>query len=317
MKKYAIGLFAVLSLSAVTAHAAEKSRFSGEFSLNTGIKTTHSNLDTEGAATLTDLGKGTKNQQGFVAPLGSLYYSMNNAGNQRLYLGTSRDDLAIGILAFEVGYQYDYRDGTKLDIAYLPTVVGEEVWANPYLTNERRETTDRKGDAYRVKLSNLGNSGWSLDMAYATSRIDDEKITDSSLLRDGDTYFIKGAYRTMLTLNSGAISSFSFTDHNAEGKAASYHTYEGELTYFYMGQNYALSLTGSYAQRNFDAASSTFAKTRQDDVYRLSLAYEYKNIPGWDNWSLISFVGTTITESNIDFYSSDKFIFSLGANYKF
>ncbi|WP_413766708.1 DUF2860 family protein [Vibrio vulnificus] len=47
------------------------------------------------------------------------------------------------------------------------------------------------------------------------------------------------------------------------------------------------------------------------------LGYEYDSIPSWDNWSIISFVGTTINDSNINFYKSDSLLMSVGVNYKF
>ncbi|WP_413110306.1 DUF2860 family protein [Thaumasiovibrio sp. DFM-14] len=317
MNKTVLSVFALLPVSIASATAFDTSRFSGEVSLNSGFSRTNSNLDTNSSAQINHLGKGDSSNQNFVAPLGSLYYALNENNNQRVYLGTSRDDLAVGTLAFELGYQYDYHNGTKLDIGYLPTVVAEEVWANPYLTGHKRETTERQGHAYRLKLSNLWNSGVSFDMAYATSEIDNEGINHAELLRDSKTYYIKGQYRTMLNTNSGYITAFSYTDHDADGSAASFNAYKGELSYFYLTSNYQLALTGSYTLRDFSAENPIFSKTRSDDVYRLFLAYEYSNIPGWDNWSITSFIGSTINNSNIDFYSSDSLLMSVGMNYKF
>ena len=317
MNKKTLCLFALLPISFSSAHAFDTSRFSGEISLNSGFSTTNSNFDTNGPEQINHLGKGESSEQGFIAPLGNLYYALNEQNNQRVYLGTSRDDLAVGTLAFELGYQYDYKNGTRLDIGYLPTVVADEVWSNPYLTGQNRATTDRKGDAYRLKLSNIWNSGVSFDMAYATADIENEEITSSALLRESDTYYIKGQYRSMLNVNSGYITAFSYTKHDATGEANTFDAYKGELSYFYVTQNYGLSLTGSYAWRDFSANNPIFNQTRSDDVYRLFLAYEYKNIPGWDNWSITSFVGSTINSSNIDFYTSDSLLMSIGMNYKF
>ncbi|ALR18449.1 DUF2860 family protein [Vibrio natriegens] len=317
MNKIVLSVFALLPVSIASANAFDTSRFSGEVSLNSGFSRTNSNLDTISSAQINHLGKGDSSNQNFVAPLGSLYYALNENNNQRVYLGTSRDDLAVGTLAFELGYQYDYHNGTRLDIGYLPTVVADEVWANPYLTGQERETTDRQGNAYRLKLSNLWNSGVSFDMAYATAEIDNEGINHAELLRDSETYYLKGQYRTMLNTNSGYITAFSYTDHDADGSAASFNAYKGELSYFYLTSNYQLVLTGSYTLRDFSAENPIFSKTRSDDVYRLFLAYEYNNIPGWDNWSVTSFVGGTINDSNIDFYSSDSLLMSVGMNYKF
>lgn len=121
----------------------------------------------------------------------------------------------------------------------------------------------------------------------------------------------------MLNVNSGYITAFSYTKHDATGEANTFDAYKGELSYFYVTQNYGLSLTGSYAWRDFSANNPIFNQTRSDDVYRLFLAYEYKNIPSWDNWSITSFVGSTTNSSNIDFYTSDSLLMSIGMNYKF
>lgn len=317
MRKTSFCLLTLLLISTASVHAKDPSRFSGEFSLNTGYSSTNSNLDVNSSETLTHLGKGSQNDNVFIAPLGNLYYALTPQNSQRIYMGTSRDDLAVGILAFELGYQYDFMNGTQLDIGYLPTVVSDEVWSNPYELGESRDKTDKSGNAYRLKLSNLWNTGMSVDMAYANAKIDNDKVIDPALLRNSDTYYLKGQYRSMLASNSGYISAFSYTGHDAEGKAASFSAYKGELTYFYFSNNYALSLTGSYTLRDFDAMNPIFSQQRKDDVYRVFLAYEYRNLPGWENWSLTSFAGSTITSSNIDFYSSDDFIVTLGVNYKF
>lgn len=307
----------LMTFSVASAHAVDLTRFSGEFSLNTGYSSTNSNFNVNGEKTLSHLGSGSQSDNAFIAPLGSLFYALDQKDSHRVYLGTSRDDLAVGTLAFEVGYQYDFANGTGFDISVLPTVVSDEVWADPYLVGQSRSKTDRTGNAYRLKLSNLWSSGVSFDMAYAQSEIDNEAIAQSALHRDADIYYLKGQYRSMLSSNSGYISAFSYTDHNADGKAASFNAYKGELSYFYLSQNYSLSFTGSYALRDFDAVNPVFSKQRNDNVYRAFLAYEYRNLPGWDNWSITSFAGSTITSSNIDFYNSDDFIVTLGMNYKF
>ncbi|MCW8329267.1 DUF2860 domain-containing protein [Photobacterium sp. SDRW27] len=318
MKKTQFCLVTLLSGIAFIAQASDTSRFSGELSINAGFATSDSNLNPNGDKTLTSLNDQVSHTNNvFVAPLGIISYALNNQNSHRIYMGTSRDDLAVGTLAFELGYQYDFLNGTRLDIGVLPTVLSGEVWADPYLVGESRSTTDIEGNAYRLKLSNIGNSGVSLDMAYATAEIDNDQITEQALLRDSSAYYLKGQYRSMLDSNSGLISAFSYTGRDAEGKAASYNKYKAELTYLYFSPGHSVALTGSYAYRDFNAVNPLFGKERSDDIYRLFLAYEYANIPGWKNWSAISFVGSTFTTSNIDFYESNDLIMSVGLNYKF
>lgn len=103
----------------------------------------------------------------------------------------------MGDLAFEIGYQFDMQNGTQIDIAYLPTVLSGEVWQNPYLEGRRKET-DIEGHAYRLQFNNIWGSGFSLDMAYATTEIEHERVEYAELLRDSEMYYIKGSYTQFL-----------------------------------------------------------------------------------------------------------------------
>ncbi|SHG88454.1 DUF2860 family protein [Ferrimonas marina] len=318
MKLNAVMTLAMVSTLSVPALASNDSRWHGELILATGYLSTNSNLSTEGDRHLTDLdGKGSHTNDFIVMPLGSLNYELNDQRNQRLYLGTSRDDLAVGDLAFEVGYQYDFANGTQLDFAILPTVVRGEVWANPYDTDNRRRKEDVEGMAYRFKVNNLMNSGFSLDMGFATMEVDNEGIEPQSLHRDADTYYLKGSYRSMFSATSGLITAFAYTHHDAEGDAASFDQYKGELTYFRHSNGHSLALTGSYAYREYDAINPIFDTRRNDDRYRLFLAYEQANFLGWQNWSLVSFNGVQFNTSSIGFYENEEYLTSLGLSYRF
>ncbi|GAB3527271.1 DUF2860 family protein [Photobacterium alginatilyticum] len=318
MKNFKICVIASIVAITTSANASDDSRLSGEISINTGYATSNSNLNPNGDKVLGSLNDRVSHTNNyFAAPLGSVQYALDRNHIHRVYLGTSRDDLAVGTLAFELGYKYDFSNGTQLDVAYLPTIASGEVWADPYLIGDERTTTDIDGNAYRLKLSNIMNTGASVDMAYATSKIDNEQIAENALLRDGETFYLKGQYLSMLDPRSGLVTTFSHTDHNADGKAASYNQYKAEMTYFLHSAAHSFALTGSYANRDFDAENPLFGKTRSDDMFRIFLAYEYKDIPGWDNWSITSFAGSTLTTSNIDFYESHDFLMSLGLNYTF
>ncbi|GAM66473.1 hypothetical protein JCM19236_3925 [Vibrio sp. JCM 19236] len=158
---------AILSSLAGSAFAFDSSRISGEIIFATGYMSSNSNLSTESDSFLKDnTKKGSHNDDFIVMPLGSIAYDLGEQRNQRVYLGTSRDDLAVGDLAFEIGYQYDMQNGTQIDVAYLPTVLSGEAWKNPYLEGNRSKT-DVDGHAFRLKLNSIAGTGFSLDMAYA------------------------------------------------------------------------------------------------------------------------------------------------------
>ncbi len=307
----------ILATLASSAFASDASRFSGEIILATGYVSSNSNLSTDSDAQLNDRNrKGSHNDEFIVMPLGTLAYDLGEDRNQRVYIGTSRDDLAVGDLAFEIGYQFDARDGTQFDIAYLPTVLSGEVWQNPYLEG-RRSKTDIDGHAYRLKINNISGSGLSLDMAYATTEVDQERVQQAELRRDSDIYYLKGSYLAHLAPNMGLSTSLGYQHNDADGKAETYDQYELEMSYFLTHNAHTVALTGSYAYRDYDGHNSLYGKTRSDHRHKLFVAYEYANIAGLDNWNLVSFAGINYNDSNINFYKNEEYLASVGVSYQF
>lgn len=307
----------ILSSFAASAFADDPSRISGEFIIGTAFMSTNSNLSTESDANYNGLNqKGNQNDEVAVMPLGNIAYALGEERNQRIYLGTSRDDLAVGDLAFEIGYQYDMSNGTQIDVAFLPTVVSGEVWKDPYLVGQRSET-DVEGHAFRVQLNSILGSGFSLDMAVATTEVDEEEIQQAELQRDSDMFYLKGSYSHFFSPRMGLISSFAYLHNDAEGKAETYDQYEVEMTYFVNHEAHTLSLTHSYASREYDGRNTLFNKTRSEDIHKSFVAYEYANIAGLENWNLVSFAGVKYNDSNINFYKSEDYLASVGLSYKF
>ncbi|HHP0509498.1 TPA: DUF2860 family protein [Vibrio harveyi] len=317
MNKKSILSIAILSSFASSAFALDSSRFSGEIIFATGYMSTNSNLSTESDALLKDRTKKGSHNDDFVAiPLGTLAYDLGSDRNQRIYLGTSRDDLAVGDLAFELGYQYDMKNGTRIDVAYLPTVLSGEVWKDPYLEGRRSET-DIDGHAYRLKVNNIAGSGLSVDMAYATTEVDQERIQQTELLRDSDMYYVKGSYLAHFTPSMGLSTSFGYLHNDADGKAETYDQYEVEMTYFLTHNAHTIALTSSYAYRDYDGHNSLYGKARSDNRHKFFAAYEYANIAGFNNWNLVSFAGINYNDSNIDFYKNEEYLATVGLSYKF
>lgn len=317
MNKKNILAAAILSSIATGAFAFDSSRISGEIIISTGYMSTNSNLSTESDAHLSDRNqKGSHNDDLVLFPLGSIAYELGEDRNQRIYLGTSRDDLVVGDLAFEIGYQYDMLNGTQVDVAYLPTVLSGEVWQDPYLQGNRR-TTDVDGHAFRLKLSNIVGSGFSLDMAYATQEVDEEGIEAAELLRDSDMYYVKGSYLLQVAPNMGLVTSAAYLHNDAEGDAETYNQYKVEMTYFANFDAHTFALTSSYAYRDFDGHNSYYEKERSDNRHKFFASYEYANIAGLENWNFISFAGVNYNHSNIDFYKSEDYVTTVGLSYKF
>jgi len=187
----------LLALSVVTSPAfaklADEQGFSGEISINTGVTSSSSNFNTDADSTLSSNKQKASSESSFlVAPLGSVAYTFGEKLNHQVYTGTARDDVATGTVVLEVGYKYQLESGMTIDASLLPTIMSGETWANPYTEDVARSKTDETGNAFRLKLSSIAGSAFSLDMAYATKDVDNDEIQEQELKRDANTLYLKG-----------------------------------------------------------------------------------------------------------------------------
>lgn len=47
----------------------------------------------------------------------------------------------------------------SVDAAFLPTIMANETWEDPFLTGSRREVTDETGNAYHLQLIDIAGYG--------------------------------------------------------------------------------------------------------------------------------------------------------------
>ncbi|MBE8563990.1 DUF2860 domain-containing protein [Vibrio sp. OPT20] len=309
-----------LSVAASPAFAklADEQGFSGEISINTGVASSTSNFNTDADSTISSNTQKASSENSFlVAPLGSVAYTFGEKLNHQVYTGTARDDVATGTVVLEVGYKYQLESGMTIDASLLPTIMSGETWANPYAEGVARSKTDETGNAFRLKLSSIAGSAFSLDMAYATKDVDNDEIQEQELKRDANTLYLKGQYRVPLSRTMMLIPSIIYQTRDADGNAESYDQFGGEVSLFGGMGRHQYALTAGYNQRSYDANNSIYDKTRSDDNINLFAAYEYEQFMNWDNWSFVSLAGYGTSDSNITFYDESQYIVSVGLNYKF
>ncbi len=309
-----------LSVAAAPAFAklADEQGFSGEISINTGVTSSTSNFDTDANSTISSNTQKASSESSFlVAPLGSIAYTFGEKLNHQVYTGTARDDVATGTVVLEVGYKYQLESGMVIDASLLPTIMSGETWANPYTEGVARSKTDETGNAFRLKLSNIAGSAFSLDMAYATKDVDSDLVGYEELKRDADTIYLKGQYRQPISRTMMLVPSLIYQSSDAEGNAESFEQFGGEVSLFGGIGRHQYALTAGYNQRSYDASNPIYNKKRSDDNINLFAAYEYDQFMDWENWSFVSLAGYGTSDSNITFYDESQYIVSVGLNYKF
>ncbi|MEZ9702080.1 DUF2860 domain-containing protein [Vibrio sp. 10N.261.46.E12] len=309
-----------LSVAASPAFAklADQQGFSGEISINTGVASSTSNFNTDADSNLSSRNQKASSESSFlIAPLGSVAYTFGDKLNHQVYTGTARDDVATGTVVLEVGYKYQLESGMVIDASLLPTIMSGETWADPYNTTSARTKTDETGNAFRLKLSSIAGSAFSLDMAYATKEVDQDDIEQQELKRDANTLYLKGQYRLPLSRTMMLIPSVIYQTRDADGNAESYDQFGGEVSLFGGMGRHQYALTAGYNQRSYDASNPIYDKKRSDDNINLFAAYEYDQFMDWENWSFVSLAGYGTSDSNITFYDESQYIVSVGLNYKF
>ncbi|WP_417518358.1 DUF2860 domain-containing protein [Marinobacter sp.] len=317
MKQY-LALFVVFVALPSHAQLAPQQGISGEVSLNAVITSSASNFNVEGDAIIDSLdNKASSESQGLIAPLGNIAYTFGEELRQQVYFGTSREDVAVGTLAVELGYKHELSSGTVVDVSLLPTVISGEAWQNPYQLNTARKETDITGNAYRLKLGSISGSNFSLDLAYARSNVEDDLNAGTDLARDAEIYYAKGGYRFIVSRTSFLMPSVTYIRRDADGRASSFDSYGADISWVNILGKHSLVVTAGYDRREYDSASTLFSKTRSDDELSLFAAYEYPDVMGWKDWSFISFAGYGDTQSNLRFYDESSYLFAVGLNYKF
>ncbi|MFB1036570.1 MAG: DUF2860 family protein, partial [Sinobacterium sp.] len=116
------------------AKLSEESGFSGEISFNTGFSGETSHFNTDGHNTITSTENSANSDSDFIAfPLGRLAFTFGQNLDKQVYIGTARKDIAVGKMALEIAYKQKLNSGTVIHMSFLPTIMPDETWANPYL----------------------------------------------------------------------------------------------------------------------------------------------------------------------------------------
>ncbi|CAH6974924.1 conserved exported hypothetical protein [Vibrio chagasii] len=257
--KHIIFLFlASLTLAPYSfAALAPSEGFSGNMTFLTGFTANSSNLDVgqsnhQSQADL--MSSGNTEAEGMVAVLGSVQYTFGALNHKQFFLGTSRDDIITGTLAFEIGYRQQVENGMVVDFSILPTLISGEVWDDPYAVDSKREEADVTGTVVRMQLSRIMGSNFNLDVASGESDVKKENtglkglgLTEEEralMIRERKYFYLKSGYQYLLKDGSGIFTpSMNVVSSDSEGDALSFLSLGAEINLAKMYGNHGLALT--------------------------------------------------------------------------
>lgn len=300
--------------------------FSGDISVVTAYTSTNSQFDKDNLVTHDLSSSGSHQNHVFIAPLGTVSYTFSQADKQ-IFFGTSRSDVALGRFHIEAGYKQRFADRTQLTLSYIPGILEQDTWSDPFVTGQDRNETNTNVKAFRIQLDNIMGSPFSIQTAYGKYSVDNEQsgcyqiqLTPSqraALRRDSALLYIEGAYTKPLTQNTVLRTAINYRDIDADGKAMSNNSYGVTSTLIQRLDRSSYALTLSYKYTDFDAANPIFAKTQDNNEFGAFLAYEYAQPFDWKDWGFVSLLGYQNDNSNINFYDQDNILLSVGMNYQF
>lgn len=328
MNKKGYTLFAGLVASAFTLPAnaeLDKAGLSGELSLLLGVSNQESNFNTDDKK-IDSLNQSGDSETDFLPlPLAELRYTFGARNQHQVFAGTSRADIGIGNFILEAGYAYEVAPYSRIEISYLPDLIQNETFSDPFVVGESRDKIDTSGHALRFKYLAIAGSKFSLDTAYYSHRLDSEKSGSTLLLaseqkmlnREGEGLYSKLSYLWQLAPSTRLVPSLIYQSFDADGKAMSHDAFGLETSLIHKQNQHTFALTGAYLYSDYDKENPIFNKSLEADKYKVFLAYEYDKLLGWDNWVLSMLAGYTQTNANINFYDQTSLITGVGVSYKF
>lgn len=263
--------------------------------------------------------------------LGEISYTLANRQTQ-LYAGTPQESLIEGHPVFELGVRHQQQDGTLLTVAYVPKLPGfDEVWEDPYLTDEKRKASDSYTQGVYISADYLYGGPLSLRYAYAMLDVDEENSglslvnqpnglsaeDVSQLRRDADFHQGELSLTLPFTPSLYLVPAMIYTRADADGAAFSFDRYGAELFLVHTSQKFELTTGLAYEVSDYDKTHPVFDKEREDDQASaiISLAvltpFELKNV------RVDAVLSYHDRDSNIHFYDQQEVMAMLGVSYAF
>lgn len=252
----------------------------------------------------------------------------------RLFVGSTLEDFIQFDLAQQIGVRQEIGNMGSLSAGFLLSNIPIAVWKNPYVDNSPRQDTDRKSTGGRLIWDKILNSNFQIQLDFRKIDIDEEQsgiglgLTPAQkqlLDRNGDLVRGQLQYRFRFKKKHALAPAFRYAKNDLDGDAMSNDAYTFQLTYLYAGDTINFAGNALFGRADYDAANPIPAfnnQTREDDLYGGTATLFYKNPFGWE-WfgsDKISFYGTVayfISDSNIDFYTTELTMGVVGIMYRF
>lgn len=315
----------------------DKGGFSGYLNVGAGGVSVKSNMLASiingkvnvGNKTVNNLSEDPNNSEGGAIPAFNfeLSYTFEDTRTQ-LFLGNLLENYAAFDMSTLAGVRQDVGTAGLIGASLQSTSVDTQVWSDPYLTNAKRNDTDRTGQGFRVFWQQFMSSG--LEVRYTATEVDIDKE------RSGESLALSDAQRRLLDRN-GDVSRFdmlyefsssderhlitpalAYIDNGLDGDAMANDGGQVSINYIYKANDrWRYIFNASYGEYDFDAANPIYAIDDSTTDYGISGTVFYTEPFGWKDWSFNTTAGWYEEDHDIDFYDSSVGVVVFGMFRKF
>ncbi|MDA0127542.1 DUF2860 family protein [Vibrio sp. MarTm2] len=319
-------LLALLPMSSFAQTDAFTPGFSGTLSINAGWSQNQSQSSTHddnaSTASLDDEGERIAQAAPFI--LGRLQYSF---GNTLIYLGNSDDQITQAQFQAELGVSQKITKHLVATGALFGNLPGmDEVWEDPYLTNQDRETTDQRVSGGRLSLDFNAPFPVSVKYAYATSDIEQDDIglslSLSPVQRDQlarDSQYHRFGTELTFPLHPSVIlaPALYYTVRDTKGDAHDFEQFSAQLSVILNLHQHSITTTIRNSSSAFDKENPVFNQKQDQNTVGVFSVYSYQQLFGWQGTQLHVMAGYQKQDSDINFYDSENTFLSTGISYNF
>jgi len=334
----ALALGTVLAASSQAAVIIpEKSGFSGYVNLGAGGIAVKSNMLASivsgkvdvGDKQIDNLAEDPNNSEGGAIPAVNfeLSYTFGSTRTQ-VYIGNLLEDYLAMEMNTLAGIRQDIGKAGNIGANLQTTTVDTQVWRDPYLTDAKRDDTDRTVDGFSIYWQQFMSSG--LEVRYTGTKVDIDKENS------GDSLALTEAQRGLLDRN-GDVDKFeisyefasgddkhivtpalSYIDTDLDGNAMANDGGSASVNYIYQhSDRWRYVLNASYGDFDYKEANPIYAAKDSIESYGVSGTVFYTKPFGLEKWSFNATAGWYEEDHDIDFYDSSVGIVMFGMLRKF
>ena len=315
----------------------DKGGFSGYVNVGAGGVTVKSNMLASilngnvnvGNKTINNLSNDPSSSEGGAIPALNfeLSYTFEQSRTQ-LFIGNLLEDYVQFDMSTLAGVRQDVGTAGLIGASLQTTSVDTQVWSDPYLTDAKRDDTDRTGQGFRVFWQQFMSTG--LEFRYTATETDIDKE------RSGESLALSDAQRKLLDRN-GDVSRFdlfyefsfedkrhvvtpglSYVDNGLDGDAMANDGGVLSVNYLYKhNDRWRYVFNASFSDYDFNQANPIYATKDSSNEYGVSGTVFYSEPFGWKDWSFNATGGWYEEDHDIDFYDASVGVVVFGMFRKF